>query len=50
MPHLVCFQKLVDLLTRRPVDSLARRLVDLLTSKRRLKFYGGKFYDRKIWR
>lgn len=41
MPHLVSSQKLVDLLTR--------RLVGLLTSKRRLKFYGGKFYDRKIW-
>lgn len=41
MPHLVSSQKLVDLLTR--------WLVDLLTSKRRLKFYGGKFYGYKIW-
>lgn len=41
MPHLVSFHKLVDLLTR--------RLVGLWTSKRRLKFYGGKFYSGKIW-
>lgn len=40
MPHLVSFHKLVDLLTR--------RLVDLLTSKKRLKFYGCKFYGCKI--